>query len=262
MKQQYASTINAGLGLLDDAPRLLELWQPGMTTDELRQKALQSGRFPNMTARRLRNFVVEGFGGVFLVEDGYPAKHLRVLSPVLAPATFNQLVFLHTCRRHAIIDDFVREVYWSLYATGRTHIQYEDAHQFVELAVQDGKTTTYWSEGTIKRVAGYLLSYCADFKLVEQTRKQQREIRPIRIQPTVAVYLAYDLHFQGVGDNALLTHEDWALFGLERADVLEELRRMALQKWIILQTAAGITRIDWLCDSMEDVIDVIVEREI
>jgi hypothetical protein len=111
-------------------------------------------------------------------------------------------------------------------------------------------------------VARYLLSYCADFGLVEQTRKQQREIHPIRIRPTTTVYLAYDLHFQGVGDNALLTHRDWALFGLERADVLEELRRMALQKWIILQTAAGIMRIDWLYDSMEEVIDAIVEREI
>ena len=262
MNQTYASTINAGLGLLDDVPRLLNLWQAGMSSDELREKALQSGQFPNMSARRLRNFVVEGFGGVFLVNDNYPADYLRILSTALSPPKFNQLLFLYTCRRHAIVKDFIRDVYWPLYAAGRTHIQHEDARQFVELAVRDGKTTTDWSEGTIKRVASYLLSYCVGFDLLEGGRKLKKEIRPVRVRPTTSIYLAYDLHFHDIGDNAILTHEDWALFGLERADVLEELRRMALQKWIIVQSAASITTIDWLYDSMEDVIDGIVEREI
>jgi hypothetical protein len=261
MNQTYTSTINAGLGLLDDAPQLLKMWQSDLTVDELRQVALQSGQFPNMSARRLRNFIIEGFGGVFLAEGNYPAKYLQNLAPNLNPTQFSQIVFIHTCRRHAIINDFVHQVYWQFYAAGRTHIQHEDARQFVECAVQDGVTTTDWTEGTIKRVARYLLSYCADFGLVEQTRKQHREILPFRIQPIVSVYLAYDLHFQGVGDNALLTHKDWGLFGLERADVLEELRRMALQKWLILQTAGGVTRIDWLYETMEDVIDGIIERE-
>jgi hypothetical protein len=262
MNRPYASTINANVGMLNDTLQLLDLWQPGMTAEELRQQALQSGQFPNMSARRLRNFIIEGFGGIFLVDNDYPASYLRILSTALNPLEFNQLLFLYTCRRHAIVKDFVRDVYWQLYAAGRAHIQHEDARQFVELAVQDGKTTTYWSEGTIKRVASYLLSYCVDFDLLEGGRKLKREIRPIRIRPTTSVYLAYDLHFHGVGDNALLAHEDWALFGLERADVLEELRRMTLQKWIIVQSAASITTIDWLYDSMEDVVDGIVEREV
>jgi hypothetical protein len=32
-----------------------------------------------------------------------------------------------------------------------------------------------------------------------------------------------------VGDNALLTHEDWQLFGLAREDVLEEIKRLSLK---------------------------------
>jgi hypothetical protein len=44
----------------------------------------------------------------------------------------------------------------------------------------------------------------------------------------VAAYLAYELHFSGLGDNALLTHEDWQLFGLAREDALEEIKRLSL----------------------------------
>lgn len=262
MKRPYASTINAGLGLLESALVLLKLWEPAMDANSLRQRVLESGSFPQMSARRLRNFVVEGFGGVFLDGGEKAALHLSQLQYALSSEETTQFVYLYTCRRHAILGDFVAELYWPLYAAGRNYVTYKDAHQFVEQAVQEGKTTTDWSEGTIKRVARYLLSYCADFDLIEQTRRQQREITPIRIHPTVAVYLAYDLHFADIGDNNLLNHQDWALFGLDRNDVLEEMRRMTLQKWLIVQSAAGATRIDWLYDSMEDVIDAITERKL
>jgi hypothetical protein len=47
---------------------------------QLHQVALESGRFPTVTARRLRNIVVECFAPRYLVSAGAPAAHLKRLS--------------------------------------------------------------------------------------------------------------------------------------------------------------------------------------
>ncbi len=52
----------------------------------------------------------------------------------------------------------------------------------------------------------------------------------------MASILAHDLHFRGVGDNALLRSPDWQLFGLEAEDALGELRRLSLRGELIVQS--------------------------
>ena len=59
--QPYTSQLGAGLGLANETKTLLDLWSPGMSANQLREAALESGRFPTVTARRLRNIVVECF---------------------------------------------------------------------------------------------------------------------------------------------------------------------------------------------------------
>src|SRR3954471_3516136 len=49
--------------------------------------------------------------------------------------------------------------------------------------------------------------------------------------------LAPELHFRGLGDSAVVHHSEWSLFGLEPADVLQELKRLALRGEIIVQSS-------------------------
>jgi hypothetical protein len=71
--------------------------------------------------------------------------------------------------------------------------------------------------------------------------------------------LSYDLHFAGVGDNALLNQEDWRLFGLDRSDVLEEMRRLALQGLFIIQAAGDVVKISWKHSDMEALCDALAQ---
>jgi hypothetical protein len=64
--------------------------------------------------------------------------------------------------------------------------------------------------------------------------------------------LPHDLHFRGLGDNALLRSPDWQLFGLEAEDVLGELRRLSLRGELIVQSAGGVTQVSWNYKSMEN----------
>lgn len=259
MTAQYASTLNAGLGMIEETRIMLNLWAPGMSTSDLHRAALSSGRFPKMSARRLRNFVVEGFAPTCLHDGEETTLVLRQAKEALSSREFEQLLFLQTCRAHTVFADFVRQVYWPTYAAGHTTISNEEAALFVQRANEDGRTTSPWSESTVKRVARYLTLYCADFGLLERGTRSVRKILPFRIEPNVATMLAYDLHFDGQGDNQIVNHPEWQLFGLEPLDVLSELKRLALKGHLIVQHAGGVTDIGWPYKSWEGVLDAITE---
>jgi hypothetical protein len=255
----YTTQLQAGLGLVNETKTLLELWSPGMSAGQLQQVALESGRFPTVTARRLRNIIVECFAPRYLVSGGNPAAHLKRLSATLSTSDLTQLMLVFTSRANPILGDFVRHVYWARYVGGYTQIANEDARAFVERAIDDGKTVKRWSETTVRRVSGYLTGCCADYGMLERGLRSSRHIIPFRISPSVSAYLAYELHFAGVGDNALLTHEDWQLFGLAREDVLEEIKRLSLKGLLIVQAAGDVIRISWKQQDMEALCDVLTQ---
>ncbi|HMR67609.1 MAG TPA: DUF1819 family protein [Anaerolineae bacterium] len=258
----YTSTLNSGLGMIDETKLLINLWQPGMSSSELQAVALSSGYFPNISARRLRNLISEYFVPCYLQDDGEPAILLRNLQVTLTKKEFEQLLFIFTCRIHTVLADFIRELYWPSYAAGWDTISNEEAYKFVIRDVEDGKTTTTWSENTARRVARYLTGYCADFGLLEKGQTSTKRIVPYRLEQRVAAILVYDLRFAGHGDNSIVAHPDWALFGLEPPDVIDELKRLALKDWLIVQAAGSVIRIGWKYQNMEEVIDALTRGEL
>nr|WP_274521603.1 BrxA family protein [Ectothiorhodospira variabilis] len=248
--------MQAGLGLIEETQRLFELYEPGMRYPQLFAKALESGQFPLVSARRLDNIVRECFGPRYLRQPGV-AERLKQLLPCLDSDERRQLLLLHTARANMILADFIREVYWPRYTSGRDSLSREDALRFVENAVREGKTQKPWSKSTVRRVSGYLLSACADFGLLESRRSGPRRLHSLRLSTRVSAYLAYDLKSQGLGDNQILNHRDWQLFGLERSDVKEQFKRLSLEGLLIMQTAGDVTHISWQHKNMQEVVDVL-----
>ena len=261
MKQlgMYTTQLQAGLGLIQETRLLLDIWNDGMSPGALYQQALQSGLFPNISARRLRNVVVECFAPRYLIHEGRPANYLKRLSPVFPTAELTQLFFLYTSRANRILADFVREVYWERYGAGGELVSNEDVKAFIRRGIDDGKTAVRWSESTIKRVSSYLLGCCADYGLLGKRTLNGRHIVPYRIEPKVAAYLAHDLHFAGLGDNAVTADAEWQLFGLSTDDVREEFKRLSLKGYFIHQSAGTVTHIGWKHKHMEEFVDVLAQ---
>ena len=253
----YTPQLNAGLGIVPETSRLLEIWEPSMSAPDLLRLALASGAFPAVSARRLKNIVTEAFGPRFLIDGARPAKFLKEVQGRISAADFSHLLFIHTCRANPVLADFVRDVYWVRYSAGQDTVLKDDAHAFVARGVADGRTKSRWSDTTILRVSRYVMGACADFGLVGAMRGAGRVILPFRITPTVASYLAHDLHFSGLGDNTVVHHRDWALFGLQPEDTVAELKRLAMKGQFILQSAGAVTHIAWKLKSMEELVDVL-----
>jgi len=72
----FTTQLGAGLGLVTETVRLLDLWEPGMSGQRLLRIALESGAFATISARRLRNIVIEAFAPRYLVDDAQPARVL------------------------------------------------------------------------------------------------------------------------------------------------------------------------------------------
>ncbi len=257
-KRLYTTQLQAGLGLVEETKLLLSLYEPGILTSPLYDKALDSGLFPLVSARRLRNIVVECFAPRYLKTQA--AGYLQTLVQHLPSAALNQLFLLYTAQANTILQDFIHEVYWQRYASGRNSLSAEDAKDFVAHAVREGKTQKPWSDSTIQRVSSYLLGCCADYGLLSANRSTQRTIQPMRVYDSTVLYLAYQLHFAGLGDNAVIQHESWGLFGLEAPDVREAFKRLAKNNWMIVQSAGDVTRISWSFKTMKEVVDVITQN--
>jgi hypothetical protein len=248
----FTTQLQAGLGLIAETARLLDLWRPGVSGQHLLRVALKSGAFPTISARRLRNVVIEAFGPRYLVDDARPARVLKILLGRVPQQDFYQMLFCYTCRANPVLAEFVREVYWQRYAAGGLAVTRNEARSFIRRAIDQGRTSKRWSKSTVIRVSNYLLGICADYGLLGPIRADARTIIPFRITPITAFILAYDLHFRGVSDSAILHHPDWGLFGLEPPDVLQELKRLALRGEIIVQSAATITQIGWKRKNLEE----------
>lgn len=255
--QAYTTKLQAGLGLIPETERLLQLWEPGMNSRTLLDRALENGDFPTMTARRLRNVISECFAPRFLVNGAQPATMLKSMQYAVSKDDLKQIYFLYTSRANPILADFVRDVYWPQYAAGALTITKMDAINFVEDAVAEGKTTTPWSESTRTRVSSYILGACADFGLLGKMETGSRKIETFRPTSIAANFLAHDLHFRGLSDSAVLSHTDWHLLGLRAEDTLAELKQIALRGEIIVQSAAGLVQISWKHKNMEELANAV-----
>lgn len=228
-----------------------------MSTQDLYQSALSSGRFPNVTARRLRNIVAECFAPRYFADAAAPARSLKFVQDKISPAELKLLFLLFTCRANEIVGDFVRDVYWPRYEGGYSEISKDDAERFVVQGLDHGKMVTRWSESTIRRVSAYILGTCGDYGLLSDASRGRRKVQPVHVTPLVVAFIAHELHFRGVSDSALPDRAEWAWFGLGPNDVLTSIKQVALRGWLIVQTAAGLTHISWNFKSMEEFSDAV-----
>ena len=230
-----------------------------MSGQRLLRIALELGLFATISARRLRNIIIEAFAPRYLANGAQPARLLKILQGRIRRWTCGEILFLYTSRANPILADFIRDVYWQRYEAGAQAVTKDDARSFIRRAVGRNRTSTRWAESTMIRVSNYLLGICADFGLLGTMQGAARAIIPFRITVITTSVLAHELHFRGLGDSAVVHHSEWGLFGLELADVLQELKRLALRREIIVQSAASITQIGWKHNSMEELAHVLAE---
>jgi len=257
----YTTQLQAGLGMIPETLDLLRLWEPGMIPARLSDLVVEDGLFARTTARRARNLAVEMFAPRYLGQKGTAAARLKFLIQHRIPhEALVQLFFLYTARAQRILADFVIDVYWPKYSAGASRLTRDDAERFVNRGLDSGRMSVRWAASTIKRVSGYLLGCCADFGLLATGKRSDHPIQRFSIRSEVAIYLAHDLHFAGLGDMALVQSRDWLLFGFEPAEVVQCLKNLANDGHFLVQSSGEFVQISWKYKTMEDCLHALTQR--
>jgi hypothetical protein len=244
--------------MVPETLELLELWEPHMTTADLKARVRSVGALGKATQVRVDDLVGRGFAQRFLIDNGEPARHLKRLLHSRAPrGILRQLILLYTCRANRILHDFIREVYWLKHDSSAGEVAKQDARDFIEQATSKGRLEQRWSDTMNERVTRYLLGTLVDFELIAENRYGQRQMKPLFMLPETATYLAYDLHFRGIADQDIHMHDDWGIFGLMRADVIATLNMCATQGHLFIQHSGAILRLEWKYNTMDTVLDAI-----
>ena len=120
-----------------------------------------------------------------------------------------------------------------------------------------GKTTTKWSDITIRRVAQELLATSRDFGVLQGA--VNKRIAPAYLSVQAFAYIAFYLRRQQASGVKLVELPDWKLFFLPREGV-ERFLMEAHQHGLLEYHAAGtVIRLAFPADTLEEYANVLVK---
>lgn len=260
---KYSTALCKGQGMVPETLTLLREWTPGMSGYELFKSVLTKGSIPKATAGRVQDIVTRVFAPRYLIPAAEPAKRLkRLVEAGYGLDELSQLFLLYCVRTYPELRDFIEEVYWPRYGAGAGYLYRQDSDVFFRNAYESGKLPVKWTDTSRVKIARYLLTALSDFKLLGPAVRDHRAILSFAINEFTTLYLVHELHFSGVGDQGLMVHPDWQVFGLEPYDVLQQLRAAASRGRFVAQHSGQILRIAWGFSTMEDFLDAAAKREL
>lgn len=252
--KKYNIDLCKGTGLVQESLLLLSLYSFNMSKSETTSKAIESNLLVKASNKRIKDIVEVAFYKRFVNEDPKAPIYLySALSHNLSLDVIIQLFFIYTSRANQILMDFIQEVYWPEVKKGTHELDFSYSRRFILETIRQSDYIVGWSETTQKRVASYLISALVDFKLLDRHRK----VKTVFLHDVSANYLAHELHFKGLSDNAIVNSDDWKLFGYTKFDTTKHLERLSFQGHFILQNSGEIVKIDWMYKTMEEFINAI-----
>lgn len=253
--RRYSIAVCKGGALLQETKTLLRAWEPGESPADFRERVVREDILGKMTAHRAGDIVGRVFGRRYLRPSNRPALLLKRLLERGHPGpVFSDLCLLYAARADDLMRDAVTRLYWPALAEGRVTISPSYVVEFLREAERDGRLAAPWSENVKLKIARGVLKALTEFGLLKQIGRGKRELIHFHASDGAIAYVAYDLHFEGYTDSALLNAEDWRLFGLRTSDVASALDRLSGAGWWVAQVAGVVVRITWKYRTMEEVV--------
>lgn len=252
----YTSRACKGSALLADTRALLRAWSPGEGSEHLARRAQSDDLLGKATAQRVSDVVVRVFAPRYLGCDARPARSLkRLLESNPTGDWFRDLCFVFSARADVVLRDAATKLIGQLVGEGRSTITVDTIQDFLRQAELDGRMAASWSDSVRHRTAKGIARLLTDFGLLSEPRSGYRDILRFRPSRLAVAFLAYELHFSGVSDAALLDHPDWRLWQLDREALRRELDDLSQAGLWIFQAAGSVVRISWSYTTLEEAVD-------
>lgn len=254
---RYTIAICKGSALVEETKTLLRAWRPEESIADFQSRVQREDLLGRATAYRVKDIVRRVFARRLLAPDNRPALYLKSLLMAGKARIVSDLLLLFSARQDDALRDVVIDVYWPAVREGQLSITPSQVVAFLRHAEANGYMAEPWSEQVRLKVARGLLGALVGFGMMREVARGRRETLGFHPTDGAVIYLAYDLHFQGLTDAAVVTDRDWQIFGFNESDVRNALDRTMPSGWGVIQAAGSVVRINWNYNAMEDVIDAL-----
>jgi hypothetical protein len=245
----FTSNIQKGGALLDDARRVVEVWDLDhdaawnlayISEENLLAKPSRA-RTDDVLRRVLRPRLVE------------PGPHvIAALKQLLSsPRGFADAYYFEASRDDALLAAFAEGPLFEWWERGRIGVDVESVSAWlVDLA--EHRQTPDWTETIRTKVARGLLAAVRDFGIL--TGAVRKEFAPPSLSIAGFGYVAFRLHEGGASSRALVASPVWRRWLLDAARVKElfnEAERHGLWRY---SAAGSAVRVDWLQDTLGEAV--------
>lgn len=261
-EQFYTTALAQAQGIIPESLELFEAWNPGEARPDFVNRALSDGMLSSATQRRAKNILKEGFASRFLSEPAIhaaPALRKLVLEG-LSQSKLHPIFLIYAFRQHLIVREFLTEIYWPRVRASSDSVAKRDTLELIERGESIGRFRKTWSPSVKNRVSGYALGVAHDFGLVSEVcgAGGRRRLELFRLDLSTSLFLAYDLHLQDLGAEAIIAHPDWEALGLSASDVRDELSRLSHHGHLLFQDSGNVASIRWNYPTLLAVADAIL----
>jgi hypothetical protein len=243
----YTSRIIKASALIPDAKVLLSEWNLDRSVAENLDRARRENVFAKASRRRVRDILVI-FRQRYFDDPDVGAALVTLVQQGAPPQWLDPLLYFFAAQNDRTLRDMVVDVLYARSAAGRKELPIDVVVHTIRDWVAAGKTTTAWSDGTIRRVAQGVMATLRDFGVLEGDVLKQ--LSPVYLPtPAFALIAHWLLRREGAG-RLVLYSEAWRLFFLGVQGV-ERFFIEAHQQHLLAYYAAGsVVRLEFPAETL------------
>jgi hypothetical protein len=243
------SNILKGGALIDDARRLVEVWEPGEDV------AWKLGRVAdqNLLAKPSRaraDTVLQRVLRPRLVEPG-PQVIVALRELRSSPRGFVEAYYFESTRADGLLAACAEGPMFAWWEAGRVAVDVNEVAAWLGKLAANGETPS-WADSTRIEVARHLLATLRDFGIL--TGAVRKEFSRSSLSIAGFSYVAFRLHEAGASSRVLLASPVWRRWLLDRNRVIELFHEAARTGLLRFSSAGSAVRVDWLLGSLTEVV--------
>ena len=253
----YSSKIIKAGALLADTKTLISEWDTTATVSGNLGRFRQENVLGKSSRSRVED-ILAVFRQRYLIDEGVIEALSVLVLKRLPSASLDRILYFHAVQSDRLLHDVVVDWLLPLQDRGISDIHLEEAQRLVSKWVNEGRTTSEWSEDTTRRVTQGILSTLRDFGILQGA--VLKRFAPAHLTVTAFAYVMFSLKQHQKSGARLIEHPDWRLFFLAREEV-EHLLFEAHQQGLLEYHAAGsVTRLSFPVSTLEEYAHVLADR--
>jgi hypothetical protein len=245
----FTSNILKGGALLDDARRLVEVWDIGETVP-WNLGRISDANLLAKPSRARADAVLQRVLRPRLVEPG--PQVIEAMKGLLdSPRGFIEAYYFEASRDDGLLAVCAEDLLFGWWESGRMVVDVNEVAIWLgELAARN--ETLRWADSTRIEVARHLLTALRDFGVLSgATRK---EFSRASLSVAGFGYVAFRLHELGASSRGLLASPVWRRWFLDRGRITELFHEAARHGLLRYSAAGSAVRVDWLQESLSEVV--------